>query len=278
MTDAAPGLLSEIDTWPGTAAAAAVGPDGSVTRHGDIERVFDLASVTKLASAMAVLVAHEEGTLTLDEVEPHTGATVADVLAHASGVAFDTLDIVQRPRQKRVYSSTGYDLLADLIAARAGMSFADYLHLAVAEPLAMATFVLHGSAGADARGSVADLLQLASAWREPLLVHESTLERARATHLPELDGVVPGYGRQDPNPWGLGPEKRGHKAPHWTSRHNSPETYGHFGRDGTMLWIDPDASVTLIALCTEPFGPWAAAAWPALSDRVLAWAGSRKHA
>lgn len=275
MSDPTDGPLSEIDRWPGTAAAAAVGPDGTVVRRGDTGRVFALASVTKLATAMAVLVAHEEGTVDLDEPEPHTGATVADLLAHAGGVAFDTLDIVQRPGQKRVYSSTGYDLLASLVAERADMSFADYLHLAVAEPLGMSTFVLEGSAGADGRGSVDDLLLLADAWRNPRLIHTSTLARAHATHLPELDGVVPGFGRQDPNPWGLGPEKRGAKSPHWTCAANSPDTYGHFGRDGTMLWIDPVAGVTLIALCTEPFGPWAAAAWPALSERVLAWAGRR---
>lgn len=277
VTDAASGLLSEIDTWPATAAAAAVGPDGTTVHHGSIERVFDLASVTKLATAMAVLVAHEEGTLALDEVEPHTGASVADLLAHAGGVAFDTLDIVQRPRQERVYSSTAYDLIANLIAMRAGMSFAEYLHLAVAEPLGMTTFVLRGSAGADARGSVTDLLRLAAAWREPILIHDSTLDHARATHLAELDGTLPGFGRQDPNPWGLGPEKRGNKSPHWTGRTNSPETYGHFGRDGTMLWIDPEASATLIALCTEPFGPWAVTAWPLLSDCVITWANSLKR-
>ena len=265
------GLLGDIDDWPGPAAAAAVGRDGSTVRHGDTSRAFALASVTKLATAMAVLVAHEEGTLDLDETEPFTGATVADVLAHAGGVAFERPELVQRPRQKRVYSSVGYDLLADLVAQRSGMPFADYLHLAVAEPLGMVTFVLHGSAGADATGSVDDLLRLAAAWREPLLIHDSTLERARTTHLPDLDGVVPGYGRQTPNPWGLGPEKRGTKAPHWTGAANSPETFGHFGRDGTMLWIDPAAETTLIALCTKPFGDWAVAAWPALSDRVLAW-------
>lgn len=272
MTNPAAGFLREIDTWPGPAAAAAVGPGGTVVRHGDTQHVFALASVTKLATAMAVLVAHEEGSVDLDETEPFTGATVADVLAHAGGVAFDRREIVQRPRQKRIYSSTGYDLLAELVAERTGMRFADYLHLAVAEPLGMATFALNGSAGADAVGSVDDLIRLTDAWREPILVHDSTLTRARTTHLPDLEGVLPGFGRHDPNPWALGPEKRGTKSPHWTGQTNSPETVGHFGRDGTMLWIDPEVDASLIALCTEPFGPWAATAWPALSDRVVDWA------
>lgn len=274
MSDAGAGALCEIDDWPGTAAAAAVRSDGTMIQYGDIERVFELASVTKLVTAMALLVAHEEGTVALDQVEPHTGATVADVLAHAGGVAFDTLDLLHRPRHKRIYSSTGYELLADLLAARAGMPFAEYLHLAVTQPLGMTTFSLDGSAGAGGRGSVTDLLRLTAAWRTPILVHDATLERARATHLPELDGVVPGFGHQSPNPWGLGPEKRGHKSPHWTAPSSSAETYGHFGRAGTMLWIDPEAAVTLVALCTEPFGPWATTAWPLLSETVLAWARS----
>jgi hypothetical protein len=37
-----------------------------------------------------------------------------------------------------------------------------------------------------------------------------------------------------------------------------------------MLWIDPDARTAAVALCTEPFGPWAAAAWPRFSADALA--------
>ena len=36
-----------------------------------------------------------------------------------------------------------------------------------------------------------------------------------------------------------------------------------------MLWIDPDAAAA-VALCTEPFGPWAAEAWPRFSADALA--------
>jgi CubicO group peptidase (beta-lactamase class C family) len=107
------------------------------------------------------------------------------------------------------------------------------------------------------------------AWRSPILVDESTLGRARRPHVPELAGVLPGFGRHEPNPWGLGPEIRGNKTPHWTGLRNSPTTFGHFGQSGTMVWIDPVADTTLIALSDEPFGSWASAAWPALADAVL---------
>ena len=75
--------------------------------------------------------------------------------------------------------------------------------------------------------------------------------------------------RRIPNDWGLGFEIRGHKSPHWTGAKNSPRTYGHFGQSGTMLWIDPDAQLGLVALTDRDFGPWAAQAWPALADAVL---------
>jgi CubicO group peptidase (beta-lactamase class C family) len=74
----------------------------------------------------------------------------------------------------------------------------------------------------------------------------------------------------DPNDWGLGFELRDAKRPHWTGERNSERTFGHFGGSGTFLWVDPDADVALACLTDEDFGPWALAAWPKLSDAVLA--------
>jgi CubicO group peptidase (beta-lactamase class C family) len=81
--------------------------------------------------------------------------------------------------------------------------------------------------------------------------------------------VLPGYGAMSPNPWGLGLELRGSKHPHWTPPEASPDTFGHFGRAGTMLWVDPDAAVACVALSDREFGPWAATAWPKLGSAVL---------
>jgi len=261
--------LDLLAGWPDTAAAAVVLPDGSEARRGDTTAVYQLASITKLITAMAVLVAHEEGTLALDDPEPRTGGAVADLLAHSSGLGPDEPVAIEQPRRRRIYSTAAYDVVGDLVAARSGLAFADYVRQGVTEPLGMSTCELRGSPGADGHGSVDDLVALSRAWREPLLVHTTTLEWARTVHHPELAGVLPGFGRQAPNPWGLGPEIRGTKAPHWTAEANDPATYGHFGRAGTMLWIDPVARVTLIAVCREPFGPWAVEAWPKLSAAVL---------
>jgi CubicO group peptidase (beta-lactamase class C family) len=81
--------------------------------------------------------------------------------------------------------------------------------------------------------------------------------------------VLPGFGRQSPNDWGLGFELRDGKQPHWTGIRNSPRTFGHFGRTGTFLWVDPDGALACVCLTDAGFGPWAQAAWPALSDAVL---------
>jgi CubicO group peptidase (beta-lactamase class C family) len=82
--------------------------------------------------------------------------------------------------------------------------------------------------------------------------------------------VLPGFGRQQHNDWGLGFEIRDAKAPHWTGTGNSPATYGHFGRSGTFLWVDPAARLACVVLTDREFDDWAKQAWPALSDAVLA--------
>ena len=90
---------------------------------------------------------------------------------------------------------------------------------------------------------------------------------------PGTKGVLPGYGHQNPNDWGLGFEIRDCKSPHWTGGSSSPRTFGHFGQSGTFLWIDPDAGrrgAACVALTDRAFGPWAVEAWPAFTDAVLA--------
>ena len=262
--------FATLSDWPGRAAAAVVQPDGSIERWGDTTEPFALASVTKLLTAMTVLIAHEEGTLDLDEPIGPGDSTTTDLLAHTAGVAPDTLDQFAPPRTRRIYSTSAYDLAADAVAERSGIAFQDYLDEALIVPLGLHATHLNGSAGAGARASVDDLVRVIDAWRRPVLIGETTLEQAVTSHLPDLDGVLPGFGTQRPNPWGIGPEIRGYKDPHWTAADNSPHTYGHFGQKGTMLWIDPDARTAAVALCTEPFGPWAAEAWPRFSADALA--------
>jgi CubicO group peptidase (beta-lactamase class C family) len=267
--------LDQIHSWPVDHAAGAVlRPDGSAVVSGDVDRPFPLASVTKLLTAATVLVAVEEGTLALDEEVPvPAGATVRDLLAHASGLAPDGDDALAAPRRKRIYSNRGYELLAGLVARRAEMPFEQYLREAMLDPLGMTSTTLDGSPAAGGVSTVGDLLRFTSAIdqsRETPVLSQTTRRELASVQHPELGGVVPGFGSQQPNPWGLGPEIRGDKRPHWTGSRNSPATYGHFGRSGTFLWIDPEAGLTLIVLTDRDFGEWAAAAWPVLADSLLA--------
>src|SRR6266511_4005606 len=85
-----------------------------------------------------------------------------------------------------------------------------------------------------------------------------------------LAGVLPDFGRFEPNDWGLGFELRDAKEPHWTGGGNSPRTFGHFGGSGTFLWVDPEAGLALACLTGRNFGEWAKETWPRLSDAVLA--------
>jgi CubicO group peptidase (beta-lactamase class C family) len=102
------------------------------------------------------------------------------------------------------------------------------------------------------------------------VLDRSTLAEATRVAFPGLSGVLPGFGHQRPNDWGLGFDLRDHKDPHWTGGHNSPETFGHFGQSGTFLWVDPVAGAACVVLTDLDFGPWAAQLWPPLSDAVLA--------
>jgi CubicO group peptidase (beta-lactamase class C family) len=118
--------------------------------------------------------------------------------------------------------------------------------------------------------TVADLSRFAAELQHPTLIAPATLAEATTVAFPGIYGVLPGYGIQRPNDWGLGFELRDHKSPHWTSSANSPATFGHFGQSGTFLWVDPRAGIACVALTDRDFGPWAIAAWPPLSDAVLA--------
>ncbi|MEY2421200.1 MAG: hypothetical protein QOI95_1267 [Acidimicrobiaceae bacterium] len=263
--------LAAIDDWPvATAAAGVVLTDGTTWTHGLSGRPFALASVTKPLVALAALVAIEEGSLDLDQPAGPAGSTIRHLLAHASGLAPDSDAILAPPATRRIYSNRGFERLGEALADAAGFSAARYLHEAVVEPLGLSATALDGSPASGARASVDDLVVVTRELLAPTLVTTATLQDAATVAFPGLDGVLPGFGRQSPNDWGLGFELRDAKSPHWTSAENSPATFGHFGQSGTMFWVDPIAGVALVCLTDRDFGPWAIEAWPNLSQAVLA--------
>ncbi len=266
--------LRAIDGWhAGIAAAGVARADGVVATHGPGEDQLPWASVTKLLTGLTLLVAVEEGTVDLDEPAGPPGATLRHLLAHASGLPVDGKQPLTGPGRRRIYSNMGIEVAARLLEERAEMQFADYFAHAVAGPLGLVGR-LAGSPAHAYRGPLADLVALGRELLAPTLVAGETLAEATTVQFAGLSGVLPGFGRMEPNDWGLTFELRDAKSPHWTGSRNSEATFGHFGASGTFLWVDPAAGLACGVLTERPFGDWAKAAWPALSDALLAELGA----
>ncbi len=269
-------VLDHVERWPAAhVGIVVVGPEGLLAQHGDVDRRFALASVTKALVSSAVLMAVEEGALTLDDPAGPEGSTVRHLLAHASGLTPDGRSPMVAPGKRRIYSNSGFEILGETFATSTGIELGQYLRDGVLSPLEMTSTSVPGSVAHSAVSTAGDLGRWVVALMQSVeeapgtIWHRTTIEQLSEIQFHDLAGVLPGYGPQSPNPWGLGFEIRGDKSPHWTGRHNSPRTFGHFGRSGTFVWIDPDVSLGLVALGDVDFGDWAIDLWPALADAVL---------
>jgi CubicO group peptidase (beta-lactamase class C family) len=274
LTDA----LAQLDTWDVPHAAAVVvdrdGPSGTTTlAHGEVDRVQYIASLSKPLTAATVLLEVAAGTLRLDEPIGPTaaqGATVRHLLAHAGGLGFNEGERTMEPGRRRIYSNWGFEVLGDIVADRRGLSFAAVLEERLTGPLGMTSTTLDGSPAFAMRASTIDLARFVAELLAPRVLDPVSHALLMAPAFAELDGVLPGYGRQRPNGFSLGLEVRGAKDPHWAGALLSPATVGHFGRSGSLLWVDPDRGLGLATLSGRDFGDWAAKAWPALNDSLAA--------
>ena len=264
--------------WPVSLVAGAVMQGGSVVSTcGDADAKFRLASLSKPMTTWATLVAVEEGIVDLDAVideqfAGQPGCTLRHLLSHAGGYGFMGTDPIAVPERTRTYSNGGVELAAAWVESHAAIPFVEYLSLAVFEPLGMTSAELIGSPAYGVWASIDDVVRFLAEARTPRLLATATADETVRVQFPALGGMVPGVGRYERCPWGLGFEIRGTKSPHWSGTRNAAATYGHFGGAGTMMWTDPAADVSLVALTNRPFDQWAADAlryWPELSDAVL---------
>lgn len=246
------------------------GPDGVLARHGETTTEFRWASVTKLVTACAALVAVQRGLVDLDASAGPPGATVRHLFAHASGTPFDAGAVLSEPGRRRVYSNLGIEMLAEHVADAVATDFPSWAEETVIDPLGMSSVLLEGSPAHGASGTAEDLAVLGRELLRPTLLTPDLFRVATTVVFPGLSGILPGYGRQKNNDWGLGFEIRDHKSPHWTGASSSPETFGHFGQSGSFLWVDPVAGIATAFLGAQKFGEDHVRVWPVLTDAILA--------
>ena len=272
MTSAA---LAAIDDWPeryGVPHTSALvrSADAVLETRGEDTRGFRLASISKLLTAYAVLLAVQEEALGLDDPAGPPGSTVRHLLSHAAGYGFESgAGTIGPPGTRRTYSNQGIEVLAEHLAQVTGIGFGEYLAEAVLDPLGMTGTELRSSPAFGVWGTTADLARFAAELMRPRLLAPELLVAATTIQFPGLSGVMPGVGRFDPLDWGLGFELNFGRPRHWAGPSVSTRAFGHFGGSGTFFWVDPQAGLAAVSLSDLDFGPWALEAWPRLADAVL---------
>lgn len=275
-----PGRLDDVDPsllavgWSGEPAivvsALRAGLWHTLASHGDLDAVRPWASVTKLATALAAAIDVEDGRARLDDAVGPEGSTLAHLMSHSSGLGFEASDPVVAPATKRIYSNYGIDLAATHLSA--GTDLATWLDRRVVAPLSMTSTHLVGRASEGLFGSTRDLAAFAREWIAPTLVSAHRRDVTATAYLPELAGIVPGFGRFTPCPWGLGVEIRGEKQ-HWMGDWPA-RSFGHFGRSGALALVSVDEGLCVVATSTVEFGPWAHDLWPTWTSNVRQFAGA----
>ena len=263
-----------VGAWPVRASVAVVGPGGTLASSSGTDVVRRFASVTKPIALLGILDAVHAGELDLDEPAGPPGSTLRHLLAHSSGLNFDDDRQLAPAGTRRIYSNRGIETAGEFFEQRTGVSLAQRVHDRILAPLGMTSTVLDGSPAKDMTGTVDDLALLARELLDPRVLDPALLDEATTVQFPGVAGILPSYGRQTPNDWGLGFEIRDGKDAHWTGSLNSEHTFGHFGQSGSFLWVDPAHDLACVSLSDSDFGTWAMENWPPLSDAVIREYGS----
>jgi CubicO group peptidase (beta-lactamase class C family) len=143
-----------------------------------LDTPFNVASLSKIMTATAVLQLVEAGRLSLDtevasilpdaSTDPRFAQVrVKHLLSHTSGIDGDPNALAFAPGTGFRYSNRGFRMLGEIVAARTGMRFEDYLRLKVLAPAGMAS---------TARYELKE--------RSPLLTPGYTLERLDTDRAP----------------------------------------------------------------------------------------------
>ncbi|MCW5848682.1 MAG: beta-lactamase family protein [Anaerolineae bacterium] len=270
------------------------------------DSLFPVASITKLATALAVLRLRDDGALRLDDpivrylpeaAAAQPGVTVRKLLCHTAGLPTDVsanlapytarlswpilaracleTELSHRPATLVLYSNVGYGLLGEIVERQMGQPFAQALRELVMDPLEVEAYlgVPHRPTArvADVRSShhgtdlepynsdfwlslalpygglvttMEGALALVQAFngKAEEFLRTTTLLEATRNQAGELAGRS-GLLQWPFCPWGLGPELRDAKTPHWSPPEASAESFGHAGASGCLAWCDSSAGV-----------------------------------
>ncbi|WP_083603209.1 serine hydrolase domain-containing protein [Bowdeniella nasicola] len=263
-------LLGE---WSFDCGLVVVDRGGVIHTEGSVNTVFPFASVTKPLAVYAALIAVDRHMFDLDApAGPRApeGATIRHLMAHASGLPFEAGYASQRPERHRVYSNVGIEIMGEQFEEATGVDIQTWTDEQVLTPLGVVDVEFDGSPAWGAKGSARCLAEIVREWLNPTLVSPEIFREATSTQFAGLDGVVPSYGRHKENAWGLGFEIHGQKDPHWMSTLHSPKAFGHFGRSGSFVWVDPDLGLAAVFLGEKPYDEEHHAKWTDLNGRIVA--------
>ena len=258
-------------------AVGAIDPAGEVHVFGNAKGRYPFASVTKLLTTHVIADLVASGFVSFDDwinddYFQKGQVCLADLLSHSSGVRPDGQDCYT-PHQKRIYTNEAFEMAGDFILARLAKDFKDVtfsklfndglgIHLE-------SSILLEGSCAASAIGTFDDLMLFAREIREPTFLDLEMHSKLITPYLPDLSGILPGWGNFEKNVFGIGYEIKGEKLPHTTGTFSSSSTYGHFGQSGTFVFHDPENMLTTFCVTNHDFGPWAKEEYPKLSDQLF---------
>lgn len=229
------------------------------------------------------LLSHTSG-LPLDL--PANAAPYADGLDWPTLAAACLGTTLERPPATRVqYSNVGYGLLAATVERTTGQSFPDALGELVLRPLEIEGYLgtapprpplqIAGVRGPH-KGTPHETFNspfwrsLAMPWaglvtspRGALALVRAFLGTPQGFLRPETRSeatsnqagdLAGGFVRPliwEKCPWGLGPELRGEKSPHWAPSEAGPDSFGHSGASGCVAWASPSRGAVWIVLGTR---------------------------
>ncbi len=274
---------------------------GLLALDDPLEQHLPEALAARPGVTLRALLCHTAG-LPIDVAPVH--APYAEGLDWQALGAACLLTPLEAPPATRVqYGNVGYGLLALMVERRTGEHFPAALARLVLGPLGVEAYlgdepprrpaVLAGVRGKHAgtplepfnspfyrslalpwAGMVtnaAGALAIVRAFRDPQFLSATTATAATSDQTGGLSGgfVEPLF--WDPCPWGLGPDLRGMKSPHWVPAGAGADSFGHSGASGCLAWYAPAADLTwaIFGARTADNG-WLLRRSPALSTAILA--------